>query len=76
MAKAEKLIEHTYGSHIYMKIKLDDKRIEEIDVYIREDGFHYRTSADNGAELDQTEEQKQKRIELRNKIIKAFKELY
>lgn len=34
----EKLIEHTCGGHIYMKMQLDNKRIEEIDVYIREDG--------------------------------------
>lgn len=71
-----KLVEHTNGSHIYMKMKLDNKRIEEIDVYIREDGEHYKTSADYGAELDKTEEQKQKRKELREEIIRAFKELY
>ena len=29
----EKLVEHTYGTHIYMKMRLDNKRIEEIDVY-------------------------------------------
>ena len=72
----KKLVEHTYGNHIYMKMKLDNNRIEEIDVYIREDGEHYRTSADCGAELDKTEEQKQKRKEIREEIIKAFKELY
>ena len=26
----KKLIEHTYGTHIYMRIRLDNKRIEEI----------------------------------------------
>lgn len=72
----EKLVEHTYGSHIYMKIRLNNNRIEEIDVYIREDGMHYRTSADNGAELDQTEEQKQQRKNLREEIIAAFNKLY
>ena len=36
----EKLIEHTYGTHIYMKMRLDNKRIEEIDVYLRKDGEH------------------------------------
>lgn len=59
----EKLIEHTNGTHIYMKIKLDEKRIEEIDVYIREDGEYYKTSGDHDPEL-------------REEIIKAFNELY
>lgn len=72
----EKLIEHTYGSHIYMKMRLDNKRIEEIDVYIKEDGEHYKTSADYGAELDLTEEQKQERMKLREEIIEAFNKLY
>lgn len=71
-----KLEEHTNGSHIYMKMKLDNGRIEEIDVYIREGGEHYKTSADYGAELDKTEEQKQNRKALREEIIKAFNELY
>lgn len=71
-----KLVEHTYGNHIYMKMKLDNNRIEEIDVYIGEDGECYKTSADYGAELDNTEEQKQNRKELREEIIRAFKELY
>lgn len=72
----EKLAEHTYGSHIYMKILLNNNRIEEIDVFIREDGMLYRTSADNGAELDHTEEKKQQRKELREEIIAAFHALY
>lgn len=71
-----KLEEHTNGNHIYMRMKLDNGRIEEIDVYIREDGEHYKTSADNGAELDKTEEQKQNRKALREEIIRAFNELY
>ena len=71
-----KLEEHTYGSHIYMKMRLDSGRIEEIDVYIREDGEHYKTSADYGAELDKTEEQKRNRRLLREEIIKAFTKLY
>jgi hypothetical protein len=71
-----KLAEHTYGSHIYMKMQLDNKRIEEIDVFFTKDGTVYRTSADHGAELDTTEEEKQKRIELREAIIQAFNELY
>lgn len=44
---AVKLEEHTYGNHIYMKMRLDNKRIEEIDVYLRNDGEHYVTSADH-----------------------------
>lgn len=71
-----KLDEHTNGNHIYMKMKLDNGRIEEIDVYIREDGEYYKTSADYGAELDKTEEQKRNRKALREEIIKAFNELY
>jgi hypothetical protein len=73
----EKLIEHTYGTHIYMKMRLDNGRIEEIDVFITNDGgMIFRTSADNGAELDKTEERKQERENLRQQIIKAFCELY
>ena len=72
-----KLAQHTHGSHIYMKMQLDNKRIEEIDVYLTNNGkMIYRTSADHGAELDTTEEEKQKRIELREAIIQAFNELY
>ena len=40
-----KLIEHTYGLHIYMKLELDNGRIEEIDVYLRDDGEHYQVSS-------------------------------
>lgn len=73
----QKLIEHTYGTHIYMKIRLDNGRIEEIDVYIKENGeMIFRTSADHGAELDKTEEQKRERESLRLEIIRAFAELY
>lgn len=72
----KKLTEHTYGSHIYMKMQLDNKRIEEIDVYFRYDGEYYVTSADHGAELDKTDAERERRAELRQEIIKAFKELY
>ena len=41
----EKLAEHTNGTHIYMRMRLDNGRIEEIDVYLRKDGEHYKTSA-------------------------------
>ncbi len=59
-----KLIEHTYGNHIYMKMQLDSGNIAEIDVYITAHGEIYKTSADNGAERDRVE------------IIRAFNELY
>lgn len=71
----EKLIEHTYGTHIYMKMRLDNKRIEEMDVYLRNDGEHYVTSADHGMELCGGESLKQKQ-KLRQEIIDAFNELY
>lgn len=56
----KKIIEHTHGTHIYMKMELDNKSIEEIDVYIRDDGWHYKTSNE----------------ELREEIIKTFNKLY
>lgn len=71
----EKLVEHTYGTHIYMKMRLDNKRIEEIDAYLRKDGEHYVTSADHGMELYSGENLKQ-RQKLRQGIIDAFNELY
>lgn len=72
----KKLVEHTYGTHIYMKMRLDDKRIEEIDVYLRNNGEHYYvTSADHGMELCSGESLKQKQ-KLRQEIIDAFNELY
>ncbi|WP_270425444.1 hypothetical protein [Blautia intestinalis] len=72
---AEKLYEYTNGSHIYMKVRLDDGRIEKIDVYLRNDGEHYVTSADHGMELCSGERLKQKQ-KLRQEIIDAFNELY
>lgn len=63
--------EHTYGSHVYMKIRLDNGRIEEIDVYFREDGVTYQTSADHGMELNPAEH-----MNTREMIIAAFNELY
>ena len=62
----EKLAEHTYGNHIYMKIMLDNGRIGEIDVFLEKCGGEtYRTSADQSG--DQGE---------REQIINAYKELY
>ena len=59
----KKIAEHTYGSHIYMRMELDCERVEEIDVYIREDGEHYKTSADYNRES-------------REEIIRVFNYLY
>lgn len=73
----KKLIENTNGIHIYMRMMLDNKRIEEIDVYLQPDGSKkYVTSADHGAELDRTEQTKQKREALRAEIIRTFEQLY
>lgn len=67
-----KITEHTYGSHIYMKLQLDDGSTEEIDVFYKPDGSEvYRTTADSNDDL--TAEEKQKR---RNLIIATFDNLY
>lgn len=60
---ALKLSEHTHGGHIYMKMMLPTGRIAEIDVFLRSDGIHYRTTGDDTAEL-------------RRQIIDAFHALY
>lgn len=65
---AIKLAEHTDGTHIYMRLRLDNKRIEEIDAYITETGWTYRTSADNNPDFPKPE--------ILAQIIKAFHELY
>ena len=65
---AIKLAEHTDGTHIYMRLRLDNKRIEEIDAYITETGWTYRTSADNNPDFPKPE--------IRAQIIKVFHELY
>ena len=56
----KKLVEHTYGLHIYMKMELDNGRIEAIDVYLRDDGEHYRVSSP----------------EIKDEIVAAFNALY
>ena len=61
MENIKKVTEHTYGTHIYMKLEIDGKQYE-VDCYVSDDGEHYKTSADG------TEE--------REKVIAAFKELY
>lgn len=72
---AVKLEEHTYGTHIYMKMRLDNKRIEEIDVYLCNGGEHYVTSADHGMELYKVKELEERK-RLRQEIIDTFNELY
>lgn len=71
----EKLAEHTNGAHIYMRMRLDNGRIEEIDVYLRNDGEHYKTSADHGMKLYFGKELEEKQ-KLRAEIIQAFNALY
>lgn len=72
---AIKLEEHTHGTHIYMKMRLDNKRIEEINVYIRNDGEHYVTSADHGMELYKGKELEDRK-RLHQEIIDTFHKLY
>ena len=72
---AIKLEEHTYGTHIYMRMVLDNNRIEEIDVYFRNDGEHYVTSADHGMSLYKGKELEERK-RLRQEIIDTFNELY
>lgn len=72
---AKKLYEYTNGTHIYMKMRLDDKRIEKIDVYLRNDGEHYITSADYGMELYKGKELEDRK-RLSQEIIDTFHKLY
>ena len=72
---AVKLEEHTYGNHIYMKMRLDNKRIEEIDVYLRNNGEHYVTSVDHGMSLYKGKELEERK-RLRQEIIANFNRLY
>ena len=67
---AVKLLEYTYGTHIFMRMQLDDGRIEEIDVYLVSEGErYYVTSADNITDLKE-------RKRMRDMIIATFNELY
>lgn len=75
MSKPIKMIEHTYGTHIYMKMRLDNNRIEEIDVYYSENGTRCVTSVDHGMEL-YTGKEFEERKSLRQKIIDTFNSLY
>ena len=57
---AIKLAEQTNGPHIFMRLRLDSGRVEEIDAYTTEKGWHYVTSTP----------------EVRLRIIAAFHTLY
>ena len=58
-----KIVEHTYGTHAYMKMIVNGNE-EEIDVFFRESGTLCRTSGDSRDDGS------------RENIIKAFDELY
>ena len=45
MENIKKITEHTYGTHIYMKLEIDGKEFE-VDCYLRNDGQTYKTTAD------------------------------
>ena len=60
---AIKLAEQTNGPHIFMRLRLDSGRVEEIDAYTTEKGWRCVTSADRTPEV-------------RLRIIAAFHTLY
>ncbi len=70
-----KIEKHTYRNHIYMKMILDNGRIEEIDAYLCNDGWHYVTSVDYGMELYKGKELEDRK-RLRQEIIDTFHKLY
>ncbi len=57
----KKITEHTYGTHIYMKLSIDNGEYE-VDCYLRDDGEHFKTTADGTGK--------------REEVIKAFRTLY
>lgn len=61
--KCIKIVEHTYGTHAYMKMIVNGNE-EEIDVFFREYGTLYRTSGDSRDDGS------------RERIVEAFNELY
>lgn len=71
----EKLAEHTNGTHIYMRMRLDNGQTEEIDVYLINDGEYYITSANHGMNFYTGKELEEKQ-KLRSEIIQAFNALY
>lgn len=76
LTKPHKLVEHTNGTHIYMKMMLVSGEIEEIDVFLRDDGnHHYVTSVDRKIMFSSGNELEERKA-LRQKIIDTFNELY
>ena len=61
MENIKKITEQTYGTHIFMKLEIDGKEFK-VDCYLRNDGEHFKTSADGTAD--------------REKVIEAFNKLY
>ncbi len=61
MENIKKIVEHTYGIHIFMKLSIDGREYG-VDCYLRDDGERFETSADG--------------TEDREKVIAAFNELY
>jgi len=59
----KKLVEHTYGTHIYMELELDNGERHKVDYYVNNQYQRYYTTADG-------DEAK------RDEIIKAFNALY
>ena len=59
----EKIAEHTDGAHAYMKLRLNDGTVEEIDAYFSAAGTRYRTTKDGDEDR-------------RQEIISAFQSLY
>ena len=57
----EKISEHTYGTHIYMKLSINGK-VYEVDCYLRNGKEYFFTTADG--------------TEMREKVIEAFNQLY
>lgn len=60
----KKIVEHTYGTHIYMKLE-HGGAVYEVDNYAGADGSweHFKTTADDNPEL-------------RDRLIAAFRALY
>lgn len=76
LTKPHKLVEYTNGTHIYMKMRLVSGEIEEIDVFLRDDGnHHYVTSVDRKIMFSSGNELEERKA-LRQKIIDTFNELY
>lgn len=68
-------LESKISEVIEMALEYAKKRIEEIDVYIRNDGEHYVTSADHGMELYKGKELEDRK-RLHQEIIDTFHKLY